>query len=81
MLPAVRFVQADSLLKQLELGHVVLLSSLAYSAAGEVLNCNSYDVAVHAAVELKADNSSACLTAFLRWASRSGCPCETQRNS
>jgi len=42
-------------MKQLELGHVVLLSSLAYSAAGEVLNCNSYDVAVHAAVELKAD--------------------------
>ena len=52
---AVRFVQADSLLTQLELGHVVLLSSLAYSAAGEVLNCNSYDVAVHAAVDLKAD--------------------------
>jgi amino-acid N-acetyltransferase len=55
VLPAVRFVQADSLLTQLELGHVVLLSSLAYSAAGEVLNCNSYDVAVHAAVDLKAD--------------------------
>ncbi|CAL5225511.1 g8341 [Coccomyxa viridis] len=33
----------------------LLLSSLAYSAAGEVLNCNSYDVAVHAAVDLKAD--------------------------
>ena len=50
-----RFVQADSLKQQLDLGHVVLLSSLAYSAAGEVLNCNSYDVAVHAAVDLKAD--------------------------
>ena len=34
---------------------MVLLSSLAYSAAGEVLNCNSYDVATHAAIELAAD--------------------------
>ena len=55
ILGAVRFVQADSLKQQLDQGHVVLLSSLAYSAAGEVLNCNSYDVAVHAAVDLKAD--------------------------
>lgn len=55
VLGAVRFVQADSLKQQLDQGHVVLLSSLAYSAAGEVLNCNSYDVAVHAAVDLKAD--------------------------
>lgn len=52
---AVRFVQADALKQQLELGHVVLLNSLAYSAAGEVLNCNSYDVATHAAIELAAD--------------------------
>ncbi|KAK9916644.1 hypothetical protein WJX75_005288 [Coccomyxa subellipsoidea] len=52
---SVRFVQADAVRQQLELGHVVLLSSLAYSAAGEVLNCNSYDVATHAAIELAAD--------------------------
>ncbi|BDA40699.1 Amino-acid acetyltransferase [Coccomyxa sp. Obi] len=52
---SVRFVQADAVRQQLELGHVVLLSSLAYSAAGEVLNCNSYDVATHAAIELRAD--------------------------
>ncbi len=55
LLGAVRFVQADAVRQQLELGHVVLLSSLAYSAAGEVLNCNSYDVATHAAIELGAD--------------------------
>ena len=36
VLGAVRFVQADSLKQQLDQGHVVLLSSLAYSAAGEV---------------------------------------------
>ena len=48
-------MQADAVRHQLELGHVVLLSSLAYSAAGEVLNCNSYDVATHAAIELRAD--------------------------
>jgi amino-acid N-acetyltransferase len=51
----VRFVQADAVERQLDVGHVVLLSSLAYSAAGEVLNCNSYDVATHAAIELGAD--------------------------
>ena len=37
------------------MGSVVLLSSLAYSAAGEVLNCNAHEVATHAAVELRAD--------------------------
>lgn len=50
-----RFVQAEAVQRQLEQGHVVLLSNLAYSAAGEVLNCNSYDVATHAAIELCAD--------------------------
>ncbi len=52
---AVRFVQAEAIEQQLEMGSVVLLSSLAYSAAGEVLNCNAYEVATHAAVELRAD--------------------------
>ena len=41
--------------QQLDMGSVVLLSSLAYSAAGEVLNCNAHEVATHAAVELRAD--------------------------
>lgn len=50
-----RFVQAEALEQQLDMGSVVLLSSLAYSAAGEVLNCNAHEVATHAAVELRAD--------------------------
>ena len=54
-LRAVRFVQAEALEQQLDMGSVVLLSSLAYSAAGEVLNCNAHEVATHAAVELRAD--------------------------
>lgn len=33
----VRFVQVDAIQEQLELGHIVLLSNLAYSAAGEVI--------------------------------------------
>jgi len=51
----VRFVQADAISKQLEAGNVVLLNNIGISASGELLNCNVYDVATHAAVELKAD--------------------------
>ena len=50
---AVRFVQSADIADQLARGHLVLLSNLAYSAAGEPLNCNTYDVATHAAIELK----------------------------
>ncbi|KAK9821240.1 hypothetical protein WJX81_007316 [Elliptochloris bilobata] len=52
---SVRFMQAEAIEQQLDMGSVVLLSSLAYSAAGEVLNCNAHEVATHAAVELHAD--------------------------
>jgi amino-acid N-acetyltransferase len=51
----VRFVQADAVRRQLDAGNVVLLSNLGYSAAGEVLNCDTYTVAVRAAVDLAAD--------------------------
>lgn len=50
-----RFVQVDAIKSQLELGNIVLLTNLAYSASGEVLSCNIYDVATHAAIELDAD--------------------------
>ncbi|KAL0031769.1 hypothetical protein WJX79_006380 [Trebouxia sp. C0005] len=52
---SVRFVQHEAIHQQLDLGHLVLLSNLGYSASGEVLNCNTFDVATHAAIELKAD--------------------------
>lgn len=51
----VRFVQADAIRKQLSGGHIVLLGNLAYSAAGEVLNCDCYSVATQAAIDLQAD--------------------------
>jgi amino-acid N-acetyltransferase len=51
----VRFVQRDAVKKQLDAGNIVLLSNLGYSAAGEVLNCDTYTVAVRAAVDLGAD--------------------------
>jgi acetylglutamate kinase len=51
----VRFVQADAVRKQLNGGHIVLLGNLAYSAAGEVLNCDCYSVATQAAIDLQAD--------------------------
>lgn len=53
--------QVDAIQQQLDLGHVVLLSHLAYSVAGEVLNCNAYDVGTRAAIELQADKLL-CLT-------------------
>lgn len=34
---------------------VVLLTNIGFAAGGEVLNCNTYDVGLHAAVELRAD--------------------------
>ncbi len=52
---AVRFVQVEEVKRQLQMDNIVLLSNLAYNVAGEVLNCNIYDVAVHAAAELQAD--------------------------
>ena len=52
---SVRFVQHQAIHQQLDMGHLVLLSNLGYSASGEVLNCNTFDVATHAAIELKAD--------------------------
>lgn len=45
----------DAIKQQLEVGNVVLLTNLAYSAAGEVLCCNIYDVATHAAIEMAAE--------------------------
>lgn len=52
---AVRFVHSSAIHAQLETKNVVLLSNLGYSAGGELLNCNTYDVAVRAAIEVKAD--------------------------
>jgi len=57
----VRFVQRDSLRRQLDAGNIVLLNNVGVSASGELLNCNVYDVATHAAVELQADKLL-CLT-------------------
>ena len=49
----VRFVQVEAIKRQLDANHIVLLSNLAYSAAGEVLNCDIYSVATRAAVDLQ----------------------------
>lgn len=51
----VRFVLKDAVKKQLDDRNIVLLSNLGFTAAGELLNCNTYDVGLHAAVELGAD--------------------------
>lgn len=52
---SVRFVHSQAIHAQLQTNNVVLLSNLGYSAGGELLNCNTFDVAVRAAVELQAD--------------------------
>ena len=48
-------VDVNAVRARLEMGDVVLLSSLGFNAAGEVLNCQAYDVAVSVAVDLRAD--------------------------
>ena len=57
----VRFVQREAIRSQLDAGNIVLLTNVGVSASGELLNCNAYDVATHAAVELNADKLL-CLT-------------------
>jgi len=57
----VRFVQEGAIQQQLDAGNIVLLTNVGVSGSGELLNCNSYDVATHAAVELQADKLL-CLT-------------------
>jgi len=51
----VRKVNADSINELLAQNVIVLLSSLGFSAAGEVFNLNAEDVATKTAIELKAD--------------------------
>lgn len=53
--------QTDALQRQLDNGNIVLLSNLGYSAAGEVLNCDTYTVATRAAVDLQV---GLCLAGF-----------------
>lgn len=52
---SVRFVHSNAIQAQLKTKNVVLLSNLGYSAGGELLNCNTFDVAVRAAIEVNAD--------------------------
>ena len=51
-------VDVNAVRQRLAQGDVVLLSSLGFNAAGEVLNCQCYDVAVSVAIDLGAINSS-----------------------
>ncbi|GMH38195.1 hypothetical protein BSKO_06079 [Bryopsis sp. KO-2023] len=51
----VRCILRDAIDSQLQLGNIVLLNNLGYGATGNVLNCNVYDVGLHAAVEMRAD--------------------------
>ena len=51
----VRHVDDVALRARLEAGDVALLSNLGYSAAGELLNCATWEVAAHAAAALQAD--------------------------
>jgi amino-acid N-acetyltransferase len=49
------YVDVDAVAQRMRQGDVVLLSSLGFNAAGEVLNCQCYDVAVSLAVDVAAD--------------------------
>jgi len=51
----VRWVEASGIHEQLDTGHVILMNNLGFTAAGEVLNCSTYEVAVQTAVQIRAD--------------------------
>eukprot|EP00898_Chlorokybus_atmophyticus_P002772 jgi/Chlat1/3496/Chrsp23S03683 len=51
----VKRVDASRLRERIDSGAIVMLSNLGYSSAGEVLNCNTIEVATAAASGLKAD--------------------------
>ncbi|KAI3433843.1 hypothetical protein D9Q98_003646 [Chlorella vulgaris] len=51
----VRFVQRGAIEHQLAAGNLVLLTNIGVSSSGELLSCNAFDVATHAAVGLQAD--------------------------
>ncbi|KAL6782346.1 LCI8B [Auxenochlorella protothecoides x Auxenochlorella symbiontica] len=57
----VRYVKRDAVEVQLAAGAIVVLTNIGVTSSGELLNCNVYDVATHAAVELGADKLL-CLT-------------------
>jgi len=48
-------VDAGGIHRRLVQGDIVLLTSLGFNAAGEVLNCQCFDVALATAIDLKAD--------------------------
>ncbi|KAK2076622.1 hypothetical protein QBZ16_005382 [Prototheca wickerhamii] len=51
----VRYVRREAVAAQLDGGAIVVLTNLGVSSSGDLLNCNVYDVATHAAVGLQAD--------------------------
>jgi amino-acid N-acetyltransferase len=52
---AVRRVEIDPIRAVLDMGHIALLTSQAYSITGEIFNLSSIDLAVEAAIALQAD--------------------------
>ncbi|CAL1380870.1 unnamed protein product [Linum trigynum] len=51
----VKKVDVDRVIERLDSGCIVVLSNLGYSSSGEVLNCNSYEVATACALAIGAD--------------------------
>ncbi len=52
---AVRRIETDPIRAVLDMGHIALLTSQAYSITGDIFNLSSIDVAVDAAIALQAD--------------------------
>jgi amino-acid N-acetyltransferase len=52
---AVRRIETDPIKGVLDMGHIALLTSQAYSMTGDIFNLSSMDVAVEAAIALEAD--------------------------
>lgn len=52
---SVRRIETDPIRAVLDMGHIALLTSLAYSMTGEIFNLSSQELAVEAAIALEAD--------------------------
>ena len=65
MMGQVRFVQRGAVEQQLAAGNLVLLTNIGVSSAGELLNCNSFDVSViHDAVCFNVCRPACCAAAL-----------------
>jgi amino-acid N-acetyltransferase len=77
---AVRRIETDPIKGVLDMGHIALLSSQAYSITGDIFNLSSMDVAIEAAIALEADKLIWLVDSEHLLAARAALPTELSAN-